>query len=129
MFHWINKMLMRLLNMPLWIFLLTLLVIGIVLLLLALQKKAKRPAAIASGLLVSYITVLLLLGIGEAYTRFGYADSGWGFTLAHKNWEARYWHLNSHGFRDKEWTEADLQGRTTLAVLGDSFASGWGAGV
>src|SRR5688572_30733960 len=119
-------MLMRLLNLPLWILLLALVGGGVLLTLLALQKKAKRPAAIASGLLISYITVLLLIGIGEAYTRFVYADSGWGFTLAHKNWEARYWHLNSHGFRDNEWTEADFSGRTTLAVLGDSFASGWG---
>src|SRR5690349_11679778 len=93
-----SVMLMRLLNLPLWILLLALVGGGVLLTLLALQKKAKRPAAIASGLLVSYITVLLLLGIGEAYTRFVYADSGWGFTLAHKNWEARYWHLNSHGF-------------------------------
>jgi hypothetical protein len=121
-----SAMLMRLLNLPLWILLLALVGGGVLLTLLALQKKAKRPAAIASGLLVSYITVLLLLGIGEAYTRFVYADSGWGFTLAHKNWEARYWHLNAHGFRDNEWTEADLAGRTTIAVLGDSFASGWG---
>jgi hypothetical protein len=119
-------MLMRLLNLPLWILLLVLVGGGVLLALLALQKKAKRPAAIASGLLVSYITVLLLFGMGEAYTRFVYADSGWGFTLAHKNWEARYWHLNAHGFRDNEWTESDFAGRTTLAVLGDSFASGWG---
>src|SRR5688572_16807015 len=73
-----SPMLMRLLNMPLWILLLVLLGIGVLLMMLALQKKAKRPATIASGLLVSYITVLLLLGIGEAYTRFVYADSGWG---------------------------------------------------
>ena len=56
----------------------------VLLLVIAIQKKAKRPASIAAGLLVSYITTLIILGFGEAYFRFVYADSGWGFTLAHQ---------------------------------------------
>ncbi|MDQ7028119.1 MAG: SGNH/GDSL hydrolase family protein [Anaerolineae bacterium] len=119
-------MLIRLINMPLWIFLLILLAIAVLLTLVAIQKKTNRAASIASGLLVSLVTIGLLLGMGEAYYRFVYADSGWGFTLAHKNWESRYWQVNSRGFRDSEWAESDFEGRSTIAVLGDSFASGWG---
>lgn len=119
-------MLVRFLNMPLWMFALMVITIGVLLVMLATQKKAKRSASVAGGLLVSFITILLLLGIGEAYFRFVYADSGWGFTLAHQNWQDRYWQVNSRGFRDREWTESDFEGRTTIAVLGDSFASGWG---
>jgi hypothetical protein len=119
-------MLFAFLNMPLWAFVALLTIIGAVLLLLARQKKAKRPASIAGGLLVSYLTILILLGVGEIYFRYFYADSGWGFTLAHKNWEARYWHVNERGFRDRDWSETDFENRTTIAVLGDSFASGWG---
>ena len=121
-----DLMILALLNTPLWLCLLILVAIGLLLVGMMRQKKAKRPANIAAGLLVSYLTVLFLLGVGEVYYRFGYADSGWGFTLAHKNWEQRYWHLNSLGFRDREWSEADFTGRTTIAVVGDSFASGWG---
>jgi hypothetical protein len=119
-------MILSFLNMPFWVFLAVCVVLAIVLIGLSRQKPAKRTSNIASGILVSYITILLMLGIGELYFRYFYADSGWGFTLAHKNWEKQCWHLNPDGFRDREWFPADFEGRTSLAILGDSFASGWG---
>jgi lysophospholipase L1-like esterase len=103
-----------------------LLLIGAALLGLALQPRYGKLRQVAGGLLVSYITVLLLLGLGEAYFRYLHADSGWGFTLAHQNWQERYWQTNSRGFRDREWQADDYADKTTLVVLGDSFASGWG---
>jgi hypothetical protein len=112
--------------MPLWIFLLGAIAFFGILIAFTVQKNSKRSSSIASGILVSAITVFLMLGIGEIYYRFFYADSGWGFTLAHKNWESRCWHLNEAGFRDPDWQTSDFEGRTNIAVVGDSFASGWG---
>lgn len=99
---------------------------GILLATLALQRRFRRVKSIATGVLVSYLTVVMILAAGELFFRYVHADSGWDFTLAFKNWQERYWQENSRGFRDREWTAADFAGKTTLVVLGDSFASGWG---
>lgn len=117
---------LNLLNLNLMIALAFLIGGGLLLVLLALQKRYEKPRNLARGLLISYVTLLIALFLGEAYFRFGYADSGWGFTLAHQNWEDRYWQRNERGFRDREWSADDFRGKTTIAVLGDSFASGWG---
>jgi len=100
--------------------------IGVALLVLVLWPRTSRLRSVARGLLVSYLTLLLMVGAGELYFRYAYTDSGWMFTLAHQNWQDRYWQENSEGFRDQEWTPTDWQDRTTLVILGDSFASGWG---
>jgi hypothetical protein len=121
-----GKMILSFLNMPLWAFILICLLILLALIALGRQKRAKGLSSISSGILVSFITILLMLGIGEVYFRYFYADSGWGFTLAHKNWEANCWHLNAAEFRDRDWQANDFEGRTNIAILGDSFASGWG---
>jgi hypothetical protein len=100
--------------------------IGLALIAAAGQKRWPRLRRLAAGLLISYVTVLLLLGAGELYFRYGYADSENIITLATVNWLNRYWHTNALGFRDREWTAADLAGKQTVLVLGDSFAAGWG---
>jgi hypothetical protein len=51
---------------------------------------------------------------------------GFSQTLAHRNWFQRYWIINSLGYRDVEWQPEDLSNRTKIAVLGDSFAAGYG---
>lgn len=106
--------------------LLALLLIGGLLLAAALQKSRLRLRNLARSLLISYSTLMLILGLAEGYFRYVHADSGWGFTLAHKNWEQRYWQLNGAGFRDREWTPQMWQDKTIITVLGDSFAAGWG---
>lgn len=119
-------MLDALLSLSLAGFVLLVLLIGTAMLGLALQRRYPRVRQVMSGLLVSYITVVLLLGLGEIYFRYVHADPGWGFTLAHQNWQERYWQTNSRGFRDREWQATDYADKTTLVILGDSFASGWG---
>lgn len=114
------------LNMPLWVFLLLLTGAGCLLLAGAVQSRLKRVRSVSRGLMISYVMVLLVLAGAETYFRFLYADSGWGFTLAHQNWEDRYWQTNERGFRDVAWQPDDFDDKTTVAVLGDSFASGWG---
>lgn len=107
-------------------YILIFLVLGVLLILGVAQKRFPRLRSIAGGLLVSYVTVLLILGAGEIYFRYFYAESENVFTLATQNWLNRYWHNNSLGFRDREWTADDLNGKQTVVVLGDSFAAGWG---
>ncbi len=107
-------------------FILVFLAIGVLLVLGAAQRRSRRLRGVAGGLLVSYFTVLLLLGAAELYFRYFYAESENVYTLATKNWLDRYWHTNSLGFRDREWTADELAGKQTVVVLGDSFAAGWG---
>jgi hypothetical protein len=100
--------------------------IAVLLIVLSVQKRWARARYIAPRLLAAYFSVVMLLALGEAFFRFAYAESGWGFTLAYQNWEDRYWEENSLGFRDREWTSDDWQGKTTVMLLGDSFTAGWG---
>jgi hypothetical protein len=101
-------------------------IVGVILAAGAAQRHWLRLRQIAAGLLLSYLTVLLLLAGAELYFRFIHYRSENNPTLASMNWKARFWQENTLGFRDVEWTAADLQGRTTVVVLGDSFAAGWG---
>ena len=73
--------------------------LGLLLLLAAFQKKARKLHQIAQGLLVSYLNIVLLFGIGEAYFRFVYAESTSFLSLSHENWLARYVQNNSEGYR------------------------------
>ncbi|MFN8376555.1 MAG: SGNH/GDSL hydrolase family protein [Anaerolineae bacterium] len=102
-------------------------VIAVVLIVGAAQRRFKRLRGLSSGLLVSLVTTCLLAGAAETYFR-GYADSGYPFTetLASINWMQRYFSINSDGFRDREWTDAELSSRRVIYCLGDSFAEGWG---
>lgn len=119
-------MLRTLLNLPpvvaVGLLLLPVLIMGV----LATRLKRDRLRQIIQGVLISYITVLLMLAAGEVVLRYGYADSGWEPTLAHQNWRDRYWQTNSAGFRDREWQATDWQDKTVVMVTGDSFAAGWG---
>jgi hypothetical protein len=98
--------------------------IGALLVYLAAQRRWQRIRSIARGLLVSYVTTVLLLALAEGYFRYVHADSEG--RLAADNWIRRYYHENSWGYRDREWTETDWAGKTTVAVVGDSFTAGWG---
>jgi len=101
-------------------------VIGFSLIALIVQKRRLRLRRLASGLLVSYCTVLGALGAGELFFRCCYAESNTIIGLSTQNWLNRYWQTNSLGYRDREWTAPDLQGKTTIIVTGDSFTAGWG---
>jgi hypothetical protein len=100
--------------------------LGIVLIAAAIQKRFKRLQGPARGLLITYFTVALLLAVGEGYFRFVYAESDGLPTLASQNWLARYWHTNTLGYRDPDWTTETLTTSKTVLVIGDSFAGGWG---
>src|SRR5579871_146069 len=99
---------------------------GFLLAILALQRRFPRIRSIGRGLLVTYFTLLIIVAAGEIYFRYFFAESENVYTDATLNWLARYWHTNSLGFRDREWTPADYAGKQTVLLTGDSFAAGWG---
>jgi hypothetical protein len=89
---------------------------------------APLPAlrTMSRNFLVSYTVLALALVGGELYFRFVHAQSENILTRSTGNWLDRYWQTNSLGFRDREWTPEDWEGRETVLLLGDSFAAGWG---
>ena len=103
-----------------------LLVLGAAIVAGAVQNRLPRLQNILRGLLLSYLTILLILGAGEVYFRYFHADSDWAFTLARQNWVERYLKVNALGFRDRDWSPEDYAGKSTVLVLGDSFTFGWG---
>jgi hypothetical protein len=98
--------------------------VGAALVALAVLARRERLRSIAAGLLVSYVTLLLLGVLVEGFFRFVYYDTAG--RRASENWLARYWRENSSGYRDREWNPADYAGKVAVAVVGDSFAAGWG---
>lgn len=100
--------------------------LGVGLLLAARQNRWQRIQNTARGLLVSYSTLVLALAAGEVYFRYFHAESTTICALACQNWKARYWRENALGFRDREWTPNDWNGRTSILVVGDSFTAGSG---
>jgi hypothetical protein len=72
------------------------------------------------------MTCLTFMAI-EFYFKIFFAQSdGFRYTLASQDWYDRYWHENSLGYRDVEWTPEQLQGKTKVMVVGDSFVAGSG---
>jgi lysophospholipase L1-like esterase len=100
--------------------------VGALLIALTAQRRWRMVRAAASGLLISYSVLALFFGAAELYFRYVFAESENVITLAAQNWLARHWQTNSLGYRDRDWTPADWEGKTTVMVLGDSFAAGWG---
>jgi hypothetical protein len=105
---------------------LVLLAIGIALIAGVIQKRYGRLRNFAINILIMYVTIVLLMAIGEAYFRYFHSESGWSFTLAFHNWEDKYIDNNSLGFRDREWTPEDYVDKTKILVIGDSFTVGLG---
>ncbi|MBL8131633.1 MAG: SGNH/GDSL hydrolase family protein [Anaerolineae bacterium] len=102
------------------------LLVGALLIALIVQRRWLGLRRLAGGLLVTYITILLLSGAGELFFRCCFAQSENTVTRATLNWLERYWRSNTLGYRDREWTPDMWEGKTTVLVTGDSFAAGWG---
>lgn len=115
-------------GLPMLAVILFYILLGLALILLARQRRVPAVRSIAAGLIVTWVTVGLIAGAAEAYFRFAYAasDTPMQWTLAGRNWIDRYMHLNSLGYRDREWTADDFTGKTVIFAVGDSFTEGWG---
>ncbi len=89
--------------------------------------KKEKIAELLQGLTLSFFSLFFLLLVLEFIFKVFVARSDHlAFTLSSRNWFERYWHLNTLGYRDEEWTEEKLAGRERIVVLGDSFAAGFG---
>ena len=111
---------------PLTTAIVIILLIGVLLVLLAVQKRYKRVRGVAGGLILTYLVLTAVLVGAELYLRYGYADSRMELALYRHNWSDRYIQRNSLGYRDQEWTTEELDAKQTLFALGDSFTEGWG---
>ncbi len=82
-----------------------------------------------------------MLGLGEGYFRYFFLRSdAYNFTLMAKRWESvcRKPIVTLYSdqipkefggkveYRDRAWTDADVQGKTKIMVIGDSFVEGHG---
>jgi hypothetical protein len=108
------------------VFVIVYILLGVLLVAGATQKRFKRLQGPARGLLVTYFTVALLLVASEVFFRYVYAESDGLPTLASQNWLTKYWHTNALGYRDLDWKPEEISGKKTVLVDGDSFAAGWG---
>ncbi len=96
-------------------------------LLILRQQKSTRPQPLVENLLLALLSLFISLMGLEFYFRVFFAQpDGFRFTLASRNWYDRYWHQNSLGYRDVEWTPEKLVGKTKVMVVGDSFVAGNG---
>lgn len=87
-----------------------------------------RYRELLANLMLSLAMTLGLLLILDAGLKLFYAQpDAFTVTLSNQNWQKRYWHpINSLGYRDYEWTPDDARDRTTILIIGDSFAAGNG---
>lgn len=92
----------------------------------AAQKRLSWLRTASQNLLITYGFLALVFLSGEVYFRYFFAQSENVITHATRNWLDRYWQTNSLGYRDREWTAADWDDKTTVMLVGDSFAAGWG---
>jgi lysophospholipase L1-like esterase len=100
--------------------------VGALLIAGAVQRRAPAVHTLFGGLLITWFTLILLFGVAEVFFRCCFAQSENTVTKATLNWLERHWHVNDLGYRDREWTPADLEGRLVVAITGDSFTAGWG---
>src|SRR5512140_2907089 len=105
------------------------------------RSRTRRLLRLLAGPLITLITVIVLLGAGEIYFRYGLLKSdAYDFTLLAKHWKEVCWKPiftvtsdkipkefgGKVEYRDRTWTDADVQGKTKIMVIGDSFVAGHG---
>ncbi len=98
---------------------------GIYFLLTKCQRK--RLKIIGFNLLFLVILLNTIFFLGEAYFRFvfDYSDT-LGDLKTCKRWLERHVISNADHFRDRNFSTTKAPGVTRIAILGDSFAFGWG---
>jgi hypothetical protein len=85
-----------------------------------------RSLLINVSISVSSIIYLFLALEVIFYTSVAVSDT-FGFTLASRRWEAKYWRpINSFGYRDVTHSPSEFGSKQVLFVVGDSFVAGHG---
>jgi lysophospholipase L1-like esterase len=119
--------------MDYWFSYLIILLVGVVLFLgpiFMLRRRTRKLSgrkALIENISLSLLVLFLTLMAVEFYFKVFFAQSdGFRYTLASQNWYNKYWHENSLGYRDHEWTPEQLNGKTKVMVVGDSLTAGSG---
>lgn len=90
---------------------------------LSLGQASRRRLIAAIFLAASGFLSLAMLEAG--FMQFS-RSHGVGYSLAAQAWFRRYWHVNSLGYREIEFSAANLADRKKLVIVGDSFTAGHG---
>ena len=91
------------------------------------RKSSSFLRQLVENITLTLLAIFLTFMAAEFFFKefFAQTDS-FDFTLASRNWFEHYWITNSMGYRDIEWSQADVQGKRKILVVGDSFAAGFG---
>ncbi len=113
--------------MTYWFTYLTILIIALALGGKLLHFWHRTNRAWRVNLTLSCLAIFLTCMSLEFYFKVFFAQSdAFRYTLASQNWYDRYWQENSLGYRDRDWTAADLKDKIKVMVVGDSFVAGSG---
>ncbi|MBN1994184.1 MAG: hypothetical protein JW953_15910 [Anaerolineae bacterium] len=118
--------------MSYWVIYLLVLIIGMIIgagTLISIHRfgHASKFSKVLENTVLALLAIFLTFMVLEFFFKVFFAQSdNRNFTLASKNWFERYWSLNSWGYRDIEWANADVQGKRRVLVMGDSFTAGHG---
>jgi len=86
-----------------------------------LRSFATRASLSAATFIYIFFALELLF-----YSTIVFSDT-FGFTLSSQRWFEKHWGpINSFGYRDPNYSPADLTNKQLLFVLGDSFVAGHG---
>lgn len=88
------------------------------------KKEVKAWLGPGPGLILSGLFMALLLT--ESVFFFVGRSHHTIQSYAGRIWFHRHWETNQLGFRDREYSEADLKGKKVVLCLGDSFTAGAG---
>jgi len=91
------------------------------------RTKTSKP--FLTNIILAVLTLFLTFMGLEFYFKLFFAEPDSIGTLARENWRDRYTSpdtLNSLGYRDREWTDDMVRGKTKVMVVGDSFVYGDG---
>lgn len=96
---------------------------------------SRRVLRLLTGPLIALITLAIMAGAGELYFRSMLKSDAYDFTLMAKHWKEVCWKpiftvtsekWGTFNYRDRTWTDADVQGKRKIMVIGDSFVAGHG---
>ncbi len=85
-----------------------------------------RARIVANGLVTVTLLLAVLLAF-ESYMRYGFKSTTWqASALVTRKWFREAVHMNSAGFRDREFEAAKRPGVRRVVFIGDSYTFGYG---
>jgi hypothetical protein len=95
----------------------------------ATRGRTGKARLVVGNLLVLFALAWTAVVVAETYLRYVYDGTDqYGLTMTNRAWFGRHvlGHLNSSGYRDREFAAVKPPGVVRVACVGDSFTMGWG---